>query len=199
MLDFFRLSKDGRHYRRIVQGFQRVFAATIFFGTDDQPGGNHVADWTRFHFFDRIQLWFHDHDQSAPTDDVPENTIILSEAFYQEIDAHRIPVEREVIATLAHAPGILDFYIWVVWKTWTMNGQPAYIPILSPGGLSEQLGSKTYSVGRTFRLVLSKWIRRVKALWPECPVVISEDGNFLVLRSSRRSPAINSVQRALSR
>jgi hypothetical protein len=38
MLDFFRLSKDGRHYRRIVQGFQRIFAATIFFGTEDQPG-----------------------------------------------------------------------------------------------------------------------------------------------------------------
>jgi hypothetical protein len=31
MLDFFRLSKDGRHYRRMVQGFQRVFASTIFF------------------------------------------------------------------------------------------------------------------------------------------------------------------------
>lgn len=28
MLDFFRLSKDGRHYRRIVQGFQRVFTAS---------------------------------------------------------------------------------------------------------------------------------------------------------------------------
>ena len=26
MLDFFRLSKDGRHYRRIIQGFQRIFA-----------------------------------------------------------------------------------------------------------------------------------------------------------------------------
>src|SRR6516164_4236484 len=43
MLDFFRLSKDGRHYRRIVQGFQRVFAATIFFGTDDERGGNRIA------------------------------------------------------------------------------------------------------------------------------------------------------------
>ena len=33
-----------------------------------------------------------------------ENTITLSEAFYKEIDEHRIPAEREVIATLAHAP-----------------------------------------------------------------------------------------------
>jgi hypothetical protein len=29
MLDFFRLSKDGRHYHRTVQGFQRIFAPFI--------------------------------------------------------------------------------------------------------------------------------------------------------------------------
>jgi hypothetical protein len=33
LLEFFRLPKDGPHYRRMVEGFQRVFAATIFFGT----------------------------------------------------------------------------------------------------------------------------------------------------------------------
>jgi hypothetical protein len=69
MLDFFRLSKDGRHYRRIVQGFQRIFAATIFFGTDNQLGGRRVADWARFHFFDRIHLWFHDRDEPTPAND----------------------------------------------------------------------------------------------------------------------------------
>jgi len=52
MLDFFHFSKDGRHYWRIVQGFQRIFATTIFFGTDDQAGGNRITDWARFHFFD---------------------------------------------------------------------------------------------------------------------------------------------------
>ena len=36
MLGFFKLSRDSDHYRRIVQGFQRLFAATIFFGTEDR-------------------------------------------------------------------------------------------------------------------------------------------------------------------
>jgi hypothetical protein len=172
MLDFFRLSKDGRHYRRIVQGFRRVFAATIFFGTDEQPGRNRITDWARFHFFDRIRLWFHEHAPAAPEGNSAENTITLSEAFYREIDAHRIPVEREVVAALAHSPGVLDFYIWIVWKSWTVNGCPARIPIFSPGGLTEQLGSKPYSIVRTFLPVLSKWIRNVKTLWPECPATI---------------------------
>jgi hypothetical protein len=40
-----------------------------------------------------------------------DNVVTLSEAFYNEIDQHRIPVEHEVVAALAHAPGILDFYL----------------------------------------------------------------------------------------
>jgi len=39
MLDFFRLPNDGPYYRRMVGGFQRIFAATIFFGTDEKPNG----------------------------------------------------------------------------------------------------------------------------------------------------------------
>src|SRR5207245_5266052 len=134
--------------------------------------------------------------EPAP-DERLDNTITLSDAFYKEIDAHRIPVEREVIAALAHAPGALDFYVWIVWKSWVVNGRPAYIPILSSGGLSEQLGSKSYAVDRTFRHVLSRWIRKVKALWPECPVRISDDGSFLIVSSSRKSPAIKFVQKSV--
>src|SRR5262252_1792403 len=37
MLDFFHLRKDGPHYRRLVEGFQRLFGATIFFGSEEQP------------------------------------------------------------------------------------------------------------------------------------------------------------------
>jgi hypothetical protein len=114
----------------------------------------------------------------------------LSEAFYKEIDEHRIPVEREVIAALAHAPGLLDFYVWVVWKSWTLNGGRAYVPLFGPYGLSSQLGTTQYSAKRRFRQTIAGWIRKVKAFWPECPAEISEDGQLLVVTSSRQYPAI---------
>jgi len=66
LLDFFRLPKDGPHYRRIVEGFQRVFAATIFFGTEQQPERTTVVDLARFQFFDRMQLWFNTTEQQQP-------------------------------------------------------------------------------------------------------------------------------------
>ena len=137
LLSFFRMTKDGRHYRRIVEGFKRVFAATIFFRSEEQPAGHSVIDWARFHFFDGMKLWFNaEGHKSASGGQQDDNTIVLSEAFYREIDQHRIPVEREVVAALAHAPGVLDFYVWLVWKSWTLNGNSARIPLFDGNGLA---------------------------------------------------------------
>ena len=187
ILEFFHLSKDGRHYRRIVEGFQRVFAATIFFGTEEQAGTSQMIDCARFHFFDSMHVWFSNPEmQHQPaTDD--ENVIALSKSFYDEIDQHRIPVEREVLAALANAPGVLDFYVWLVWKSFTLRGHTARIPLLGPSGLAAQLGNAPYAVERTFRLTLQRWLRTVRALWPECPANLSGDGGSLIIRTSTRS------------
>jgi len=56
LLEFLQLPKDGIHYRRLIQGFQRIFAASIFFGTDEEQEGGKVFDWARFHFFDKPGL-----------------------------------------------------------------------------------------------------------------------------------------------
>ena len=52
------------------------------------------------------------------------DTIALSEAFYDEVNQHPIPAERRVVASLANAPGLLDFYVWIVWKSWTLKSDP---------------------------------------------------------------------------
>jgi hypothetical protein len=185
MLDFFHLPKDGPHYRRFVEGFKRLFGATIFFGTEDQPKSAPLLDWTRFHFFDGLKLWFDTAESEFPSTGRHDNAITLSEPFYREIDAYRIPVEREIVAALAHAPGVLDFYIWLVWKNWTNHGAVVRIPLVGPGSLKEQLGVADYPLERTFRLTLRRWLRTVRALWPECTARLSEDHSALVISSSR--------------
>jgi hypothetical protein len=54
ILEYFDLPKDGPHYRRLVEGFQRIFTSTIYFGTDTAGGRHSVWDRQRFHFFDRL-------------------------------------------------------------------------------------------------------------------------------------------------
>jgi Plasmid encoded RepA protein len=111
LLDYFRLRKDGSQYRRMKAAFQRVFASTIFFGTEDQLKKHLVVDWTRFHFFDELQLWFNREDSvQLPAQETPCNVVVLSDAFYRELVGHPIPAERDVVCSLgprARADGLL--------------------------------------------------------------------------------------------
>jgi hypothetical protein len=101
-----------------------------------------------------------------------------------------------LIAAFAHAPGVLDFYLWLVWRSWTPNGNPAFVPLFTASGLSSQLGTREYPA-RRFRQLIGQWLRRVKALWPECPAEISRNGESLVVRSSKHCPAVRAVERAV--
>ena len=193
ILDFFRLFKDGKRYRRLMEGFQRVFGATMFFGADNYPHRELVLIWARFHFFDHLHLWFHKTEAEPTLSSHHENCAVLSEAFYNEIDQHRIPVEREVVAALANAPGVLDLYLWSVWKTWSLSNHTARIPLFAAGGLANQLGSGGYSADRFFRRKLNRWLAEVKAFWPHCPAQFSLDGQTLIVHSSRKSPAISAI------
>ncbi len=102
VLDFVQLPKDGPHYRRIIQGFQCIFAMSIFFGTDGERAPRSVFDWGRFHFFDRMELCFNRAELChASCGRQTGNTIILSESVYNEVNRHPIPAERHVVASLA--------------------------------------------------------------------------------------------------
>ncbi len=78
ILETFGLPKDGPHYRRLVHGFERIFGATIFFGTDEQRRYGFVHSYARFHFFDRMDVWYTKQleQQQLPTEDF-QNQILL--------------------------------------------------------------------------------------------------------------------------
>ena len=192
MLEFFSLPKDGRYYRRMVQGFQRIFASTIFFGTEDQPSGGRLMDWGRFHFFDKTHLWFTDQSDGALLSATNSaNTITLSDAFYTEIDQHRVPMEREIVIALANSPGVLDFYVWIAWRSWVLKSATARVPLFAAGGLKEQLGCQIHGDDRFLRRRINQWLRVIRAHWPQCPAEISPDGHSLVISPSKLSPAFH--------
>jgi Plasmid encoded RepA protein len=177
----FGLPNNGKTYRRLIEGFQRVFTSTIFFGTEDQLEKAAVWNWSRFHFFDNMEVWFSKQtDQPTFPGEPFENVIVLSEQFWNEINSHPIPVDLDVVKALSHAPGALDFYMWLTWRCWTAKGQ-ARIPLFGKEGLGNQLGVQEYTSERAFRSVLKRWLNIVHQFWPECPAEISEDGSCLVL------------------
>jgi hypothetical protein len=89
MLDTFGIRQGGS--RRLVASFQRIFAATIFFGTDTQKGREAVVHCARFNFMTEARIWYYSRDpeQKSSPDDC-RNLIVLSDEFYQEISSHQI-------------------------------------------------------------------------------------------------------------
>ncbi|MGI8961419.1 MAG: replication protein RepA, partial [Bryobacteraceae bacterium] len=58
MLDVFGMQQGGSQYRRLIAAFQRVFGATIFFGTDTQSGIATVMHHARFNFMREARMWY---------------------------------------------------------------------------------------------------------------------------------------------
>ena len=58
MLETFGMHKGGNEYRRLVAAFERIFGATMFFGTDTVTRRARVVQRSRFNFLREAQIWY---------------------------------------------------------------------------------------------------------------------------------------------
>lgn len=87
ILDTFGLPKDGRYYKRLVAGFERIFYATFFFSSDHQLGDATVIERQSFRFVRDAKLWY---AESAPS----ESSILSSTRSENTIITFRRILER---------------------------------------------------------------------------------------------------------
>jgi hypothetical protein len=116
MLETFGMHKGGKEYRRLVAAFERIFGATIFFGTDALSGRAKVVQRSRFSFFREARIWYSRDPDQCPLSDQFENVIVLSDEFCREITAHPIPADLEAVKLLAGAPAVLDLFMWLSYR-----------------------------------------------------------------------------------
>lgn len=180
MLDTFGMQQGGSQYRRLIAAFQRIFGATIFFGTDTQSERANVFHHARFNFMSEAQIWC----SRLPADEPPpgkvENMIVLSQEFYREVMDHPIPTDLEAAKALSSAPAALDLYTWLRYRCFSAKGEER-VPLFGEFGLVNQLGIGAYARPRKFREQLEQWLILVKAMWPECPARVSSDGGALIV------------------
>lgn len=193
ILDLFGMHNSGHQFNRLVDGFKRIFSATIVFGPrDDIKQQNLFAEENgvdapklafareRFHFIDKATLWYDRQDRGTKHF---ENEIVLNPTFFNEIMAHPIPTDLDAVRALADSPGALDLYMWLTYRCFAIApGIETPVPLFGPHGLVHQLGSEQYARPRDFRRQLDLWLRAVRLLWPNCPAKINNDGDYLVLR-----------------
>ncbi len=178
MLDTFGMHKGGKEYRRLVAAFERVFGATIFFGTSSQAATAKVIHRSRFNFFREAQIWYSRDATVGIPSERAENIIVLSDEFFQEVMAHPIPTDLEAVKFLAPAPAVMDLFMWLSYRCFTAKGRQS-IPLFGEWGLMRQLGTADYSRPRRFRAMLQQWLRTIRTIWPDCPAQVSSDGRSL--------------------
>lgn len=195
ILDLFGMAKGGAQFERLVEGFKRIFSATIIFGpretvlqqslafveTNESAAPTLAFAKKRFHFIDEAKLWYDREHQSNRH--FKENEIKLNQTFFNEIMTHPIPADLVAVRGLASSPGALDLYMWLSYRCYNIKGSdtPA-IPLFGPLGLVHQLGSEQYTRQRDFRRQLEIWLRQVQGFWPACPARINTAGTYLVLK-----------------
>ncbi len=181
MLDTFGMQQGGSQYRRLIGAFQRIFGATIFFGSDMQLEKAAVVHHARINFMSEARIWYSRDpgQQNLPGD--CQNMIVLSEEFYREILSHPIPADLEAAKALSSSPAVLDLYMWLSYRCFAAKGEER-VPLFGDFGLVNQLGSATYARPRKFRERLERWLDLVRMMWPECPAFISPDGRAIIVK-----------------
>jgi hypothetical protein len=180
MLGSFGMHTGGKEYRRLVSAFERVFGATIFFGTDTLTGKSTLVQRCRFNFMREAQIWYTRMPDQRVLSSEFENVIVLSDDFYQELVTHPVPNDLEAVKLLAPSPAVLDLYMWLSYRCFKAKGVEA-IPLFGEFGLARQIGTVEYSRPRRFRAMLEQWLASIRAVWSECPARISPDGQSIMV------------------
>jgi hypothetical protein len=104
--------------------------------------------------------------------------IVLSEEFYREIQNHPIPTDLDAAKALSSSPAALDLFMWLSYRCYSARGRER-VPLFGEFGLASQLGCVSYARPRKFREKLEGWLDLVRAMWPQCPAKVDQNGTGL--------------------
>ncbi len=111
--------------------------------------------------------------------------IKLSDAFFEHLMEHSVPLSEEAVARLKHSSLALDLYVWLTYRLFALKKETT-VPWHA---LSDHFGSESGHRQLAFRL--KEVLKDVTAVYPEANVEAS--GRGLLLKPSRPSVPISSV------
>ena len=103
MLGTLGMQQGGSQYRCLIEAFQRVFGATIFFGTNTQLEAAPVFHQVRFNFMSGARIWYGRNFEQPNLPGECQNMIVLTPEFYQEVTSHPIPTDLQAAKALSCA------------------------------------------------------------------------------------------------
>lgn len=109
----------------------------------------------------------------------------LSDAFFEHLMNHAVPLSEEAIARLKHSSLALDLYVWLTYRLHALRKET----VVPWHALGEHFGSESGHRQLAFRL--REVLKDVVAVYPEANVEAGQRG--LILRPSKPSVSIGST------
>jgi hypothetical protein len=121
MLETFGMHKGGKEYRRLIAAFERIFGATIFFGTDGFQGKAKVVHRSRFNLLREAQIWYsRNADQPVLSDEFAQRRFLSRDHCPSDTDL-------DAVRVLAPSPAVLDL-LWLSYRCFSAKGEES-IPL----------------------------------------------------------------------
>ena len=154
-------SSSGAGRRRLRAQMDRLFNATVSLTYEHENGkrfvGSRIADSGEFWWDakrpDQASLW--------------ESKIELGEKFFEEILAHPIPLDLNILRSLKRSPLGLDLYMWLTYRTFALK-RPL---LLTWRQLYRQFGADPATASKVaqqaFRRDCLRELKKIKNAWPD--------------------------------
>lgn len=126
---------------------------------------------------DRTELWW---DYRNPAQDTLwQSTVRLGEAFFDEIIAHPIPLNMDILKNMRRSSLGLDLYMWLSYKTFSLYSQSKKPERLSWQRLYRQFGADPAKaedkyVIRDFREDVLREMKKLKLCWTKLDYGLSK-------------------------
>ena len=115
---------------------------------------------------DRTDLWWNPKRPDEPS--LWDSKILLSEAFFNEIIRHPVPLDMNTLKALKRCALGLDLYLWLTYRTFTLRAplQLTWRHLYRQFGTDPAKASDKFIV-RNFRQNVLRELKKIKLAWPE--------------------------------
>ena len=154
-------SSSGRTQTRLRNQMKRLFTSHVQFIYEDQHGEAIVNSSVA----DRMEFWWNPKRPDQPT--LWDSKLHLSEPFFNEIIQHPVPIDINTLTALKRSPLGLDFYLWLVYRTFTLKSplRLSWRQVYRQFGVAPDNASDHRTV-QDFRRKVLRELKKIKIAWP---------------------------------
>ena len=146
---------------RLRNQMDRLFHSHVQLIYEDE---NHKASVSS-QVADRTDLWWNPKRPDEPS--LWDSKILLSEAFFNEIISHPVPLDMNTLKALKRCALGLDLYLWLTYRTFALTRplQITWRQLYRQFGLDPSKSSDKQTV-KNFRRNALRELKKIKVAWP---------------------------------